>query len=212
MKTKTFNTRAMTLMALLAALSAILMSINIPLPFAPTFLKFDVAEFPGLFAGFFLGPGAAAIVIVLKNVIKLAIQGTETMYVGELMNVLGSMGFTLTASFIYKYRKDIIGARIALISAPVIGSLIAIPLNLFIAFPFYANVFGLPMEAIIGMGSAVNPLVNNMFTLILFGVVPFNLVKLSATALVTWWMYKRVGNYLRSIVYVSKKSDMPTAV
>ena len=29
--------------------------INVPLPFAPTFLKFDIAELLALFAGFFLG-------------------------------------------------------------------------------------------------------------------------------------------------------------
>lgn len=199
-KMKKVNVRALTLIAMLSALSAVLMSINVPLPFAPTFLKFDVAEFPGLFAGFFLGPGAGAVVIVLKNLMKLMIQGTETMYVGELMNIIGSMGYTLPAAFIYKYRKDIKGARLSLIAAVVIGSACAILMNLFIAFPMYASVYGIPMEAIVGMGSKVNPLVKDLPTLIVFGVLPFNLVKLSATSLVTWLLYKRVGVYLRNLV------------
>lgn len=199
-KTKKVNLRALTLIALLSALSAVLMAINIPLPFAPTFLKFDVAEFPGLFAGFFMGPGAGAVVIVLKNLLKLLTQGTETMYVGELMNILGSLGYTLPAAFIYKHRRDIKGARVSLVAATVIGSAFAVAMNLFIAFPMYAIVYGIPLEAIIGMGSAVNPLVNNMFTLMLFGVLPFNIIKLAITSAVTWWLYKRVGGYLRTLV------------
>lgn len=206
MKQKRVNIRALTLIAMLSALSAVLMTINIPLPFAPTFLKFDVAEFPGLFAGFFLGPGAGATVIVLKNVMKLIIQGTETMYVGELMNIIGSLGYTLPAAFIYKYRKDIKGARLALVAATVVGSGFAILMNIFIAFPMYASVYGIPMEAIIGMGSSVNSLVNSLPTLIVFGVLPFNIVKLSITSLVTWLLYKRVGEHLRNLVMPAAKT------
>lgn len=44
MKRKPINLYVLTLIAILAALSAVLMAINIPLPFAPTFLKFDIAE------------------------------------------------------------------------------------------------------------------------------------------------------------------------
>lgn len=206
MKTKTYNIRSLTLIALLAALSAVLMTINFPLPFAPPFLKFDIAEFPGLFAGFFLGPTASVIVVVLKNLLKLLLQGTETAYVGEFMNALGSILFTLPAAFIYKYRKNIKGARIALIASTLIGSLAWIPLNLFIGFPMYAAVYSMSTADIVGMGSSVNPLINNMFTIMLFGILPFNLVKLSVTSLVTWWMYKRVGGYLRSLVGLSEKA------
>lgn len=205
------NPRTLTLVAMLSALSAVLMAINVPLPFAPTFLKFDIAEFPGLFAGFFLGPTAGVVVILLKNLLKLIMQGTETMYVGELMNVIGSIGYTLPAALIYKYSKNINGARISLVSATLIGSLLAIAMNLFIAFPMYASVYGIPMEAIVGMGAAVNPLVNNPFTLIVFGVLPFNLIKLSVTSVVTWWLYKRIGNHLRSLVGLQAKSAAKVA-
>ena len=123
--TKKYNVRSIALMAVLGALSAVLMAVNFPLPFAPPFLKFDIAEAPGLFAGFFMGPGAASVVIVLKNLLKLVLQGSDTMYVGELSNIIGSLGFTLPAAFIYQHRRDIKGARIALITAPVIGSAVA---------------------------------------------------------------------------------------
>ena len=56
MKTQSCNAKIIAFIGMLGALSAVLMFINVPLPFAPTFLKFDIAELPALFAGFFLGP------------------------------------------------------------------------------------------------------------------------------------------------------------
>ncbi len=210
MKKRPYNVRTLTLIALLAALSAVLMTINFPLPFAPPFLKFDIAEFPSLFAGFFLGPAAGVIVIMLKNILKLLLQGTETAYVGEIMNALGSILFTLPASFIYKYRKNIKGAQIALITATLFSSLTWIPLNLFIGFPMYGTLYGLTTGDIVAMATKVNPLITSTFTIMLFGILPFNLVKLTATSLVTWWMYKRTGNHLRPLIGLSEKSNTST--
>ena len=73
MKREGWSTRKIVFIALMAALSAMLMLISIPLPFAPSFLKFDIAELPALFAGFFLGPLSGFLVIVLKNILKLRI-------------------------------------------------------------------------------------------------------------------------------------------
>ena len=56
------------------------------------------------------------------------------------------------------------------------------------------------MEAIIGMGEAVNPLVHDSVSLMLFSVFPFNLLKHGVTSLVTWLIYKRVGNTLRAML------------
>ena len=55
MKTQTCNAKSIAFIGMLGALSAVLMFINVPLQFAPTFLKFDIAELLALFAGFFLG-------------------------------------------------------------------------------------------------------------------------------------------------------------
>ena len=82
--------KAAVFIGMLGALSTILMMVSIPLPFAPGFLRFDVAELPALFAGFFIGPLGGCAVIVVKILLKLVIQGTDTAFVGELMNIIGS--------------------------------------------------------------------------------------------------------------------------
>ena len=51
---KKLSVKEIALIGVLGGLSAIIMLFDFPLPFAPGFLKFDVSDIPGLFAGFFL--------------------------------------------------------------------------------------------------------------------------------------------------------------
>lgn len=202
MKNNYYNRKIVAFIGMLGALSAVLMSINAPLPFAPTFLKFDIAELPALFAGFFLGPVSGCTVILVKIVLKLLLQGTDTAFVGELMNLVGSCAFVLPASLIYKYIHTKKGALLSLTISTVLVSVMSIFLNAYIAFPMYSSLYGIPMEAILEMGSSVNPLVHNNITLMLYGVFPFNLVKHGVTSFVTYLVYKRCGNALRSLLSV----------
>lgn len=202
MNTKTSYTKTIAFIGMLGAVSAVLMAINVPLPFAPTFLKFDISELPALFAGFFLGPVSGCVVILVKLLLKLLLQGTETAFVGELMNLIGSCTFVLPAALIYKAIHTKRGAVISLTAATLITSVVAVFLNAYLAFPMYSQLYGIPMEAILEMGSSVNPLVHDNVTLMLYGVFPFNLVKHGVTSIVTYLVYKRCGNALRGVLTV----------
>lgn len=206
MKAKPFQVKTVAFIGMLGALSAVLMLFRVPLPFAPTFLKFDISELPALFAGFFLGPVSGCAVIVVKIALELLIQGTDTAFVGELMNIIGSCAFVLPAAIIYRYIHSKKGALISLSVSTVLVSVIAIFLNAYIAFPMYSTVYGIPMEAILEMGSSVNPLVHDNVTLMLYGVFPFNLVKHGVTSLVTYLLYKRCSNALRAKLGLSTPS------
>ena len=63
--------------------------------------------------------------------------------------------------------------------------------------PFYAKIFGLPLDSIVAMGSAVNKYVVDFKTLILYAIVPFNLFKGIVVTLVTLLIYKRVSPILK---------------
>ena len=122
------SSRSIAFIGMLGALSAVLMLISVPLPFAPGFLKFDIAELPALFAGFFLGPvgGCAVIIELVKILLKLVTQGTDTAFVGDLMNIAGSCTFVLPAAFIYKRHHNKRGAaqRITLRGAAAMSGII----------------------------------------------------------------------------------------
>lgn len=195
------TTRRLVFVAILGAISFVLMLINFSVPFAPGFMKFDVADLPSLFAGFFMGPLAGFLVIVIKLLLKIVIQGTETAFVGEFSNLVASTVFMLVAALIYKFNKTKKGAVIGMLVSTLCASAMSIFLNAFIMFPLYSRLYGMPLEAIVGMGTAINPRITNLTTMMVFSVFPFNLFKHAVTSLVTFLIYKRVGNVLRGILY-----------
>ncbi len=194
-------TKKLVFVALMGALSFVLMMINFPLPFAPSFMKFDVADLPGLFAGFFLGPLAGFEVIVIKLLIKIIVQSTDTAFVGEFSNLAGSTIFVLIAAWIYKKDRTKKGAIIGMTVSSIAVSVLSIFLNAYVMFPLYSRLYGMPLEAIIGMGTAINPRITNMTTMMLFSVFPFNLFKHLVTDIITFLVYKRAGKALRTVLY-----------
>lgn len=202
MKTK-LNARIAAFVGMLGALSMVLMLINFPLPFAPTFLKFDIAELPALFAGFFLGPVYGVLVVLVKILLKIVIQGSETAFVGEFSNIVGSSIFVLTAAIIYMKNRTKKGAIIGMIVSSIVVSILFIFVNAYVMFPMYVKLYGMPWEAIIGMGSKANPLIKDTTTLMLYGVFPFNLIKHFATSIITALIYKRSANALRGVLHMN---------
>ena len=200
------NVYSIALVGMLGAVSAVLMAISIPLPFAPSCLRFDISELPALFAGFFLGPLSGGVVVIIKNLLKLLIQGTDTAFVGEMMNIVGSLSFVLPAALVYRLNRTKKGAILGMLLSTVGVSIVCIFLNAYVAFPLYSRLYGLPMEAIVKMGSSVNPLIHDEVSLMAFGVFPFNLLKHGVTSACTYLVYKRCGNTLRSIV-TSRRSN-----
>ncbi len=73
---------------------------------------------------------------------------------------------------------------------------------MYIAFPMYSALYGMPLDTIVDMGTAATPFVDDLFTLMLFSVFPFNLVKHGITSLVTYIVYKKCGNALRGILHM----------
>jgi len=111
--TETPKVRQLTVTALMGAMSAVLMFIQLPVPmFMPSFIKFDLSELPALIASFAIGPLSGACVCLIKNIINLF--STSTGGVGELSNFILGCAFVVPAGLIYKAKKTkttaIIGA------------------------------------------------------------------------------------------------------
>ena len=66
-----------TTVGMLAAISGVLMVIELPLFFAPPFYKLDFSELPVLICAFSLGPVAGVVCEFLKVLIKLLLKGTS---------------------------------------------------------------------------------------------------------------------------------------
>ncbi len=197
MRTKTNSTvKYVTKIAVLSALAAVLMLFQIPVWFAPSFYEIDLSDAVILMGGFALGPGAAVLMELIKNLINFLLNGTMTAGVGELANFVMGCSFVVPASLVYKYRKSLKGAILALVIGIFSLAVISCTVNYFIMIPAYVYFMGFSIEAIVGMASAVNPFADSFLKMIVFATLPFNLLKGTVCAIANILLYKRVSKIL----------------
>lgn len=191
MTKKVLTTKNLTMIAMFSAISAVLMVFEIQLPFSPSFVKFDFSDLPVMLGGFLIGPFAGGIIVFMKILLHFLLNGTTSFFVGDLSNLLLTLSFVLPASFIYQQKKTKKTAIQGLLVSIICTSLLAIIFNLFLIFPLYLKVLNLKMVDLINMIHVVNPLVKDVFTMIVFSLLPFNLFKYSIVSMITMLSYKK---------------------
>ena len=190
------DTHYITYVAIFSCMAGVLMLLEIPLFFAPSFYKMDLSELPILICTFYLGPVAGVISELLKVLIKLMLKGTTTAFVGDFANFAVGCSFVLPASVLYHARPSRRSALLGLIAGTLVMTVFGSAFNAIYLLPKFAQLFGIPLNVIIGMGSAVNSAINSVSTLVLFAVVPFNLLKGLVVSLLTFLLYKRISPIL----------------
>lgn len=193
----TKRTRNAVLIAMFGAISMVLMMLEFPLPFlAPPFMKIDLSDLPGILGTFMISPGAGIGIEGLKIILKLVVKGTDTAFVGELSNFICGVVYILPAYFFYHKEKSKKRAAIALLIGTLVVSVVAVLTNYFIMFPLYSKLYGIPLKALIAMGTQINSHVNSLLTLMIFTVFPFNIVKYGIVSVITFIAYKRLKKAL----------------
>ena len=200
MEKNTLKTRNIALIGIMGGLSAVLMLFRFPLPFMPPFMDFDFASLPEIIGGFAMGPVAAIFIILVKILIKMAIMGTNSALTGEIQNVLLSCAYVIPAVLIYDRKKTKGHAVAGMAVGTLVCAVVAVFTNLYMIIPFYVTLFGMSMDGIIDMCQAVNPAIRNPFTLALFGIVPFNLIKNGVASLITYFAYKKISIHIKQFV------------
>lgn len=194
---KAMDTKKMVKISILGAIGALLMFFDFSTWFAPPFLKLDISDIPALLGSFAMGPVAGIIVQLIKNLLKLVLQGTGTGGVGELSNFIVGSAFAFTAGFIYSKNKTFKTAILGLIVGGALMVCLSTLSNYFVIFPLYSKILNLPIEELVKMGNAVNSRVVDLKTLIVFAVVPFNILKCTMNSIITILIYKKVSPILR---------------
>ena len=190
------KTRNITRVGVLSVMAFILMNIKMPLAFiAPAFMKLDISDVPVLLGAFTMGPIYGVIIAAIKNILNIIITGTDTGMVGELSNFIIASVYAITASVFYRRYRTFKGAILSLILGIVLMTTSAFISNYYFIFPLYAKI--MPMEAIVAMGSKIFPKVTDLFTMMVYCIIPFNIIKGSITAVVTVLLYERVRPALK---------------
>lgn len=187
------DTHYITYTAVFACMAAVLMLLEIPLFFAPSFYKLDLSELPVMICTFYLGPVAGVTCEFLKVLLKLLLKGTTTAFVGDFANFAVGCTFVLPASIVYHVkpsrRSALIGLGVGTLVMTVFGS----AFNALYLIPKFAKLFHMELDAIVAMGTSVNRHITSLSTLILYAVVPFNLLKGVVVSVLTFLLYKRVS-------------------
>lgn len=197
-KKKVLDTRSITMTGMFSAIAFILFLFEFPLPFAPAFYEVDFSELPVLIGTFAFGPVAGVMIEFCKILLKLVVKGTSTAFVGDLANFVIGCSLLLPASFVYEWKKTKGGAIAAVITGTLSMTVFGSLFNAVYLLPTFAQMYSMPLEGLIGMGTAINPGITNITTFVCFAVVPLNLLKGSVVSLITMFVYKPLHVIIKS--------------
>lgn len=191
-----FSTRELVTIGLFSALAYVLMLLESPGYLG--FLRIEFSDVPAILGGLGYGLAAGVFIELIKNLIK--VLSTKTIGAGELSNFLVESAFVIPLSIIYRKWKGkhklLVGYVVSVISMCIAGMLV----NYFITVPIYSNMFG-GMEALIGFVGGMTPgflpTIDSMWKLIVIGITPFNVVKGTMMAVVSYYVFKLVKKPLQ---------------
>ena len=172
------STKKMAVMAMLAAVSVLLVLIHIPFPPAP-FLEYDPADIPILIGTFAYGPTAGIIITVVVSIIQGFTLSASSGIIGIVMHILATGSFALVAGLIYQRKKTRKSAILALGLGVITMTVMMVLMNL-IFTPIF---MGTPVETVAGMLLPI--------------IIPFNLMKAAINAVATLLLYKAVSRFIK---------------
>ena len=196
-KDRRLKTRNIAVIGMLSAIAAVLFLFEIPLPFAPSFYELDFSELPVLIGSFALGPVAGVTIELCKILLKLVIKSTTTAFVGDFANFIIGCSMVVPASIIYHKFKSKKSALISLVTGTLIMTVFGSLFNAFYLLPAFSELYGLPLDEIVALGHQVNGSINSVSTLVLFAVVPFNLLKGAILTVLTMLLYKHISPLIK---------------
>ena len=173
------NTKTITGMAMLSALSVVSLAIGIqfPFPFTPSFMLYDVADVFLFLATFMYGPLHGLAVTVIVSAIQAFLMGGSS-WAGFIMHVLATGSFCVVSGYVYRWKHDFKGAILALSCGCLTWMAVIIPANL-LTHPLFN---GTPVQAVVAMIPAI---------------LLFNVIKAVGNSLITLLVYKRIHSFFR---------------
>lgn len=163
----TLHTRKLVYIAILAALSFLLMYLQFPIIPGADFLKIDFSILPILVAMLLFDFKAALIVLILRSLLTLLLNNAgPSTFIGIPMNITALGIFTFVLYVIWKNTPSVKQYIIAAVVGTLSLTLTMVALNYFYAVPMYATFANFDIAKFIGLSTY-------FYTM----VIPFNLVQ-----------------------------------
>lgn len=196
-KSNRTSAKKIVLVGVFGAISTVLMLLSFNVPFIPTFVKLDFSDLPVLLGGYLLGPLHGSLIALIKVLLNFFYNGSMTFGIGETVNLIGSLSFMLPAVLYYQRRRNFKSAVISLVIGTISATVVLLTANYFVMFPLYATAMNFPMEKIVAAAHELNPLVTDLGSLMVFALLPFNIVKFGLNSVLAMLMYKRLAQTLK---------------
>lgn len=195
-----FTTRKLAMIGMFSAIAMILHVLDFPIFFAPGFYKMDFSELPILVGSFAFGPVAGVMMEFVKILLKLCVKGTSTAFIGDLANFVVGCSLILPASAVYSFKKTKKNAVIACIAGTLVMTVFGTAFNAVYLLPAFSKFYGMPMDAILAMGTEVNPLAKegSIISFVVACVAPMNLIKGTLVSVVTLLIYKPLSPIIKT--------------
>ena len=185
----TISTKRMATIGICAAVSFVLMFVKFPISYLG-FLELEISDVPAALVALIYGPVSGILVELIKNILHLT--ATSTGMSGELSNFLVSLGFVVPLALITRRSKSkknlILGMAVGTIGLAFMGIIV----NYFVTVPLYLTLFG--KDAVMGMVQATIPSINNVTSLVIIGITPFNIFKGLVISVLSFSLYKVIKN------------------
>ncbi|MCM1368419.1 MAG: tRNA (adenosine(37)-N6)-threonylcarbamoyltransferase complex ATPase subunit type 1 TsaE [Roseburia sp.] len=156
---------------------------------AVPFLKVDFSNAFVMIAGFAMGPIAAVVVGILKELLH-ALTFSQTVGVGELANIIIMLPYVIIPSVFYARHKNIKTVFITLAVGCVLQGIWSIPVNYILTFPFFLMAYAGASTWRAGM---------DFYLTVWYWAVLFNFVKtllVSGAVLLLYKHFQRLFRYI----------------
>ena len=176
---QTIKTSLLTRLAVMTALSIVLLLIvRIPFPPAP-YLVYDPADVPIYITAFAFGPLPGLAVTFVVCFIQAFMLGGDGIY-GFAMHFIATGIVASVIGMMYMKNKTKKTAIVALVSGVIITTIVMCVMNIFVTSAYT----GMPKMAVVAMLPTV--------------IIPFNLLKAGLNSLLTFVLYKRISVILHN--------------
>lgn len=173
------KTSLITKLAMMTAISIVLLLVvRIPFPPAP-FLVYDPADVPIYITAFAFGPVAGIVVTFIVSFIQAFMLGGDGVY-GFIMHFVATGLVSVIIGIMYNRSKSKKTAITALVIGVLAMTAIMCVLNLVVTSAF----MGVDTKAVLAMIPTV--------------IIPFNILKAGVNSILTFLLYKRISGFLHN--------------
>ncbi|WP_161978561.1 ECF transporter S component [Streptococcus sp. S784/96/1] len=167
MSTQAKQTRRLVYIAILSALSFLLLYVQFPLIPGADFFKIDFSILPLLVVMLVFDLKSAWLALILRSVLTLILNNSgPTTLIGIPMNIMALGVFITTLAFLWKKEQSLKNYVIASIIGTLLLTLVMVVLNIFYAVPAYAAFANFDINKFIGLSKYIFAM-----------VIPFNIAE-----------------------------------